>query len=1040
MMKKMKYITSILVLLLLVVFRINAGAQSSDTIFVSGTIKDAATNKPINGARVQAGIFYSALTTENGTYKIRIPVRNALLEVSSPGYLTQLFSTKGSKTLDLALYSETFVLPKNNANGYTSTQSVTLEDELQTRFGADIRVVKRSGQVGIGSNMFIRGYNSLNANSKPLIVVDGVIWDDQANVNSVIEGCFINPLADIDVNDIESVEVLKNANSIYGSKGANGVILIKTIRGRSQATKITFDAMTGVILKPTLTPVMNASQYRSYLTDVLKSSPFSQTSINAMPFLQDDPTSLTYKKYHNDTDWGDQVYSNGSMNRYALSVQGGDEIAIYGFSMAYTGSNGVLNGTNMSRLNTRFNSDINLGKSVKVATNIAFTEVDRELRDDGMDATSAPGYISRIKSPLFLGYKYTTVTQAVTDKLENYDSLHVSNPLSIIANGIGSQRQYRFTINAEPEWTINKSLKLSSIFGYSINKLKEHYFTPVTGLAPVILVNSFNTPYGISYNTVKDQIMQQLSVFNDTKFSYDQTFGKKHHVSGILGLRFLSNRFASTYGEGHNSGGDYVVNLSTSLLYKKNDGGNEVWDSKSVYAQANYDFNQRYFLWAAVSMDNSSRFGKETKEGFKIGQDTYAKFPSVGAAWLVSAEPFMKNLSFINKLNLRADVGETGNDNIGNNQRLAYLSPVNYMDKAVGLQISNLKNEALQWETTQKMGAGIDLTLFNEIVTISGDIYKHNTRNLLTMRQNVVASGLDSYWVNEGSLENTGYEISLGLKLLNTKNVKWNFNVSAAHYENKITALPAGDYTTSVGGGEILTAVGSPAGMFYGYKSLGVFSSAAEAQAVSNGNGLKIQNLNGSYSSFSAGDIHFEDKNGDGIIDANDKQIIGNPNPKLTGAVVNNLSFRNFTLDIVFTYSYGNDIYNYQRSQLESMSNLLNQSTAVLNRWMADGQVTSVPKASYGDPIGNARFSNRWIEDGSFLKLQNVRLSYKLPIKSNLFDALTVWGAVNNLLTFTKYLGADPESSMNQSVLYQGIDFGLLPSSRVFNVGVKLNL
>jgi TonB-linked SusC/RagA family outer membrane protein len=1041
MMNKMKYITAVFVLIFLVGFQGRAGAQPADTIYVSGIIKDAVTQRPINGARVQVGKFYSVLSGETGTYKLRIPAKNAIIDVSAVGYLTRSLPTQGVSQKDILLFNESFVAPKNNANAYTTTQSVTLEDELQTRFGSDIRVVKRSGQVGIGSNMFIRGYNSLNANAKPLIVVDGVIWDDLTDVKSVMSGYFINPLLDIDVNDIESVEVLKNATSIYGSKGANGVILIKTIRGRSQATKITFDAMTGVVQKPTLTPVMNAFQYRTYASDVLKGAGYSQSRLDGMSIFQDDETSLTYKKYHNDTKWEDQVYGDGSVSRYALSVQGGDEVAMYGFSMAYTGSKGVLNETTMDRLNTRFNSDINLGKTVKIATNIAFTEVSRDLRDDGNVGRAAPGFIAQIKSPLFLGYKYTTATQVVTDKLEDYDDLNVSNPLAILANGIGNHKQYRFSINAEPEWTISKSLKLSSNFGYSINKVKEHYFIPVTGIAPLQLYKQGdNTVFGVSYNQVQDQTMQQIAIFNDTKLKFDQTYEQKHHVNGLLGIRAFGNRFIGNYGSGHNTGGDYVTNLSKSLDYLEVDGINEQWDSKSVYAQANYDFNQRYFLWATASMDNSSRFGKETKDGFKIGTDTYALFPAVGAAWLVSAEPFMKYLSFIDRLNLRADLGETGNDNIGNSQRLAYLSPINYMDRAVGLQISNLKNEALQWETTQKMGVGVDLSLFNEIVNVTADIYKNNTRNLLTLKQNTVASGLDAYWVNEGSMQNTGYEVSLGLKLLNTKAVKWNFNVSASHNENRITALPDGDYTTTIGAGQVLTSVGSPAGLFYGYKSLGVFANDAEAKAAYNGVGLRKQNANASYSTFGAGDIHFDDKDGNGIIDANDMQVIGNPNPTLTGAIMNNFTSGNFTLDVIFTYSYGNDIYNYQRSLLESMSNLYNQSTGTLNRWKANGQVTDMPKASYGDPMGNSRFSSRWIEDGSYLKLQNVRLSYKLPIKTNVFDGLTIWTAVNNVVTFTKYLGSDPENSMSESILYQGIDFGLLPSSRVFNVGVKLNL
>jgi len=1032
---RLKYIAIISCLSLFVLQNALNAQSPADTLFVTGMVTDAATQEAIQGARIQAGKMYSAITNETGHYKVRLPYKNSMLEISAIGYLQRFVTTRGSQVKNVSVYKSSFVSPKNNPNAYSSTDALTLEDELQSRYGSDIRVVKRSGEQGIGSNLFIRGYNSLNANAKPLIIVDGVIWDDLTNVSSIQNGYFINPLLDIDVNDIESIEVMKNASSLYGSKAANGALIIKTNRGKSQATKITFDAMTGIIQKPQQIPVMNAAQYRTYVTDVLKESDFSEARINNLLFLQDDPTSLSYNKYHNDTQWGDQVYSNGISNRYAVSVQGGDEVAMYGFSMAYTGVNGVMNETTMDRLNTRFNSDINLSKSVNVATNISFSQIDRELRDDGVDARTAPGFLSLIKSPLFNGYKYTTVTGVLTDKLEGVDDLGVSNPLSIINNGIGQHKQYRFNISAEPVWDISKHIKISSLFGYSINKVKEHYFLPVNGVSAANLEN-----YGMSYNVVKDQTMQQISVFNDTKFKYENTFADVHKLDFLLGFRMLSNRFESDYGEGHNTGGDYITNLLSSLAYKKVNGLNDVWNSKSVYAQASYSYAQRYSLWVVSSVDHSSRFGDNTKDGFRIGNDTWAVFPSVGVEWLVTGESFMKNMTFIDKLKLHSSFGLTGNDDIGNNAQRAYLQSVNYMDKAVGLKIANLNNPTLQWETTQKLDAGIDIAFLNERVNLSATVFSHKTQNLLTLKQNSMASGLGSYWTNEGELRNTGYELALGLKLINLKSFKWNMNISAAHYGNKITALPDGDYTTIICNAEILSSVGNPAGLFYGYKSLGVFASNEDALSAYNGVGLKMQNVNGTYSSFGAGDIHFDDKDGNGIINEKDKQIIGNPNPDFTGAAFNTFSFNNFTLDVVFTYSLGNDIYNFQRSQLESMSNFYNQSTAVVNRWIANGQETSIPKAIYGDPVGNGRFSDRWIEDGSYLKLQNIKLSYVIPIKSSFIDGLTVWTSVNNLVTFTGYLGGDPENSMNQSVLYQGIDYGLVSSGRIFNFGLKLNL
>jgi hypothetical protein len=297
-------------------------------------------------------------------------------------------------------------------------------------------------------------------------------------------------------------------------------------------------------------------------------------------------------------------------------------------------------------------------------------------------------------------------------------------------------------------------------------------------------------------------------------------------------------------------------------------------------------------------------------------------------------------------------------------------------------------------------------------------------------------TGLGSYWHNSGELSNVGFEAMANIKLLNLNSVKWEFGLSAGHYKNKIVSLPDGDYTTQVFGGEVLTSVGNPACVFYGYKTKGVFATQADADVAN----LSMTDKNGNSVPFGAGDIYFKDANSDGVINDLDKQVIGNPNPDIYGSVTNTISFGNITIDALVTYSYGNKVYNYLRSQLESGSYPYNQSTAMLNRWRAEGQQTSQPKAVYGDPMGNARFSDRWIEDGSYVKLKALTLSYKVPIKISFIEGINVWVSANNVFTLTKYLGRDPEFSANNPILYQGIDLGLMPNTRSYFVGIKLSL
>ena len=307
----------------------------------------------------------------------------------------------------------------------------------------------------------------------------------------------------------------------------------------------------------------------------------------------------------------------------------------------------------------------------------------------------------------------------------------------------------------------------------------------------------------------------------------------------------------------------------------------------------------------------------------------------------------------------------------------------------------------------------------------------------MTLRSLNEEAGLQYYYDNGGEMENRGFEIGANARVVDTKDFKFNVGLTVGHYKNEVTSLPNGSFTTEVCGGTVLTEVGQPAGVFYGYRTDGVYSTAKEASDA----GLAILSSSGQRIPFSAGDMRFVDVHADGVIDEKDRVVIGDPNPDIYGNFNLNFRWRDLELGALFTYSLGNDAYNALRADLESGSSLSNQSVAMENRWMADGQVTDIPRVTYEDPMGNARFSDRWIEDASYLKFKRLMLSYHVPLRSTSFlQGVSVWAAVNNLCTLTKYLGPDPEFSYGQSVLYQGVDAGLTPQSRSFQIGVKLSL
>ena len=393
----------------------------------------------------------------------------------------------------------------------------------------------------------------------------------------------------------------------------------------------------------------------------------------------------------------------------------------------------------------------------------------------------------------------------------------------------------------------------------------------------------------------------------------------------------------------------------------------------------------------------------------------------------------MKGIDYL-KLNVGID--QSGNDNIDCFASRSYFAPSAFLNHTSGLALANIGNDKLKWETVTRISVGLDMSVWHDRLSLGFNYYKSYVNNMLAYKTLGGVSGLRNYWSNEGKMENQGFDVAAVAKVMALKDFSWEISASVGHYKNEVTALPDNDKTiyTSVYGGEVMTKVGNPIGLFYGYKTQGVFATSEEAAKTDLRNGSE----NGS--AFRAGDVHFSDLVADGVIDNKDKDVIGNPNPDVFGNFGTSLHYKNWTLDAFFSYSLGNDIYNYQRAVLESGNSYYNQTTAMLNRWTSEGQLTSIPRVEYGDRMGNARFSDRWIEDGSYLKLKTLSLSYRFPFNLTFLQGITVWGAANNLFTCTKYLGSDPELSISGNPIYQGIDRGLLGHGRSFVLGVKINL
>ena len=1050
-----KYIISAILLLVSMTM---AAQENSKT--VTGQVVDAATKKPLVGVIVAAydNDKYSAMTDEEGRYTLKVPDYVSSVQMRIDGYNFQQCAIADG-VANGYLYNEAFTefykrktdaIQSSEASGFDNTAEVSIDPFIAQRLGADVRSVARGGNVGLSNTLLMAGINSLNSNVQPLVVVDDVIMDMEYNRTTLHDGYFNNMLANLNVNDIESVQVLKNGTAIYGAKGANGVILIKTKRNKSMATKIDVTINGRYELIPRLPKMMGAEDYRLYATELLANKTLS---LGQMKFLNNDPTYFYYNQYHNNTDWTDQVYKNAFSQNYGINVQGGDDIASYNLSVGYSLANSTLKKNDYSRFNMRLNTDINIAKGLDVRFDASYSDVDRSLFDDGAPSSvlsgviTSPGFIALAKSPFLSPYAYDNAGNPSHYLAEADDYLEgmfqgrgrLANPASILEFGDGNNRNSlgnRLIVFAiTPKYEFNKHLTLSEHFALSLVNTNENYYLPIQG-TPTFIVDGLDET-SVLNNLVMSQASSLTAIQSDTRLAWKNQFGA-HQLGVMGGLRYLNSAYKLTSQSGYNTPNDKAPKMNSSLSFKDTGGANDKTSDIIWYALGNYNYAQRYYLNAGISAHASSRFGTEA-DGLKMAGVVWGLFPSVEGSWVISNEEWFSSLKPVNYLRLNVGFDMTGNDDIDYTASRSYFVSRRMLNSsATGIVIGNIGNTELKWESTSRITAGIEGNFFNNRLNLRFNFFKSWTSNLLSLQQLAWASGLDANWSNDGKLENTGFDVHAAVKVLNLKDFRWEVGASVGHYKNKVTALPDNDRTfeTDLYGATIQTKVGQPVGLFYGYETNGVYSTTD----VANADAKYLVKDNGDKVFFKAGDMNFVDRDGNHVIDANDRTVIGDPNPDIYGNIHTTASWKNLTLTAVFNYSLGNDIFNYQRMLLEGGTYFLNQTTAMKSRWTTEGQQTAYPRAEYNDPMGNSRFSDRWIEDGSYLRMSNLTLSYYLPIQSTYLQGITIFGNVTNLFTITKYLGSDPDCAIAGSILTQGIDRGLLGQGRSFSLGVNINL
>ena len=1026
---------------------------------VTGQVVDAANGKPLAGVIVSAygDPRYSTITDEQGRYVLETPdyTRSVLIRVE--GYNLQQKAVANG-VADAKLYSDRFkenyqttttAVMKAEAGDFDNTSTTIVDPLVRQRMGADVRSVNISGIPGVGNRMLIDGINSLQTNAQPLVVIDDVVMDMQYGREMLHGGYFNNILTNINVNDIEKVTVLKNGVALYGPKAADGVILIQTKRNKSMATKIDVTINGKYELVPRLPKMMEAEDYRLYTTELLAGK---TKLMGSMKYLNNDPGYFYYNQYHNQTDWSKEVYENAFSQNYGINVQGGDNVASYNLSVGYSLSNSTLKQNDYSRFNMRLNTDIEVFRGLNVRFDASYSDVDRKLMDDGAPldplegVITSPGFLGLTKAPFLSPYAFDKNGNLSHYFAEADDYLEgmfqgkgrLANPTSILDHGEGNNRNSfgnrLITFAITPKYKINKHLSVAEHFSLSLVNTNENYYLPIQGV-PTFTVKGLDEGT-VLQNFVQSQAARQTAIQSDTYVAWNNRYGA-HAIDLRGGVRYISSEYKLTSQKGYNTGNDKTPNMSNSLQFKNTGGADDKTREFTWYGLAAYNYAERFYVNAGLSAHSSSRFGEEAS-GMKMAGVVWGLFPSVDAAWVLTNEKWLSHVKGIDYLRLNAGFDMTGNDNIDYTASRSYfVSNLMLNGQVAGLSIGNIGNTELKWETTNRLSAGLEGDFLNNRVNLRFNFFKSWTSNLLALKQLAWTSGLQQNWTNDGKLENQGFNAGLGVKVLALNNFQWEVGASAGHYKNKVTQLPDGrSFETKYYGASILTQVGQPVGVFYGWKTNGVFSNSAEATAE----GLYRNTDTGDKAYFQAGDMRFVDLDGNHVIDDADRSIIGDPNPDLYGNIYTTLNWKNFTLSAVFDYSLGNDVYNYQRSLLEGGNLFINQTTAMNKRWTTENQQTNVPRVNYTDPMGNSRFSDRWIEDGSYLRLSSVTLSYHLPIQSTYLQGITFWGNASNLFTITHYLGSDPDRALPGSILTQGIDLGLLAPGRSFSLGMNINL
>lgn len=1029
--------------------------QAQEPSVVSGIIVSPE-NKPVPNVSVsvEGSSEMPDFTNEEGKFSVNLPGPNQWIIIAPAQDFKRKRVFVGENTdlkvmvspNDVATGEDEVVLLNQNIEKRNLTSSFSnldlnnlnhsitpsIDRYMQGRIPG-MHVIKQSGAPASGAVTYLRGLRSLNAINNPLYVVDGMITEPQGLFNSIVSGYSYNSLLALNPLDISNATVMKDPvyAAAYGSKASNGLIMIQTLDPSATETSFDIDFRRGLSLQPSrFIPQLNAQQHKTLANEVLLSSGVAEEVLyEQYENLFIEPVSDRYINYQHNTDWQKLIFENASFTNFNLKVKGGDEIARYGLSLGYYDNNGIIKNTNYNSFNLRFVSLVNIFTWLRMNASVAFLTSNSDLKESARSSETSPMYTALAKSPLLHPYQYDA-DGLPTLILSEVDEFGVSNPLATIDNFIATNKNYQVITSLGFEMDLAENLFLKTNVGITYNTLKEQLFMPNSGME--LYYN------GEVHNVSKASTNTFTGFSNNTLLVYDKEIDADHKFNSTTGFNVMTNKFQYDWGIAKNSHINDQYRMLADGVDNLRELGGETrnWNWVSLYEKVTYSFRDRYIADATVSFDGSSRVGQNAPNALRLFNNPIGLFYSGGLAWRLSSEPFMADLAFVEELKFRASIGRTGNDDIGESNALNYYKTVHYRS-TTGIVPAVIQNDELNYEIVDQLNAGIDLGLFGNRVRLNFDVFKNTTSDMLLYKPLETYFGFDYRPENSGSMENTGWDAYAFFRLVNTRNFKWDIEATVSSVNNKVTAISNDKFVIDMDSYQLVNELGSPANSFYGYVYQGVYSTqeqAAEAGLV-NQKGI----------AYKAGDAIYQDISGpdgeaDGRINDFDKIAIGSPMPELIGGISTSFTVQRWKLSAFVNAAVGVDVFNYVRYQNESMTGVENQSVKVLSRWQYQGQETDVPRALWNDPVGNSDFSTRWIEDASFVRLNNLSLSYTIPNEFLVFKHAEFYISASNLLTLTKYLGYDPEFAYSYNALDRGVDYGLTPTPRQFLVGIKIGL